>query len=81
MIGALLDPARAAANSRNRLPDIWRRFREQLGRTILLGLELLVATDIICTVAVTPTFSSVLVLALADPAAMGPSEPSWPSRG
>ena len=35
-----------------------------LGRAILLGLELLVAADIIKTVAVTPTLESVLVLAI-----------------
>jgi len=37
--------------------------RHQLGRSILLGLELLVAADIIRTVAVTPTLESVGVLA------------------
>lgn len=44
--------------------DIYRRYRRSLGRSILLGLELLVAADIIRTVAVTPTFESVGVLAL-----------------
>ncbi|MFI7582894.1 DUF1622 domain-containing protein [Kocuria sp. M1N1S27] len=39
-------------------------FRQRLGRSILLGLELLVAADIIHTVAITPTFTSVGVLAL-----------------
>jgi uncharacterized membrane protein len=43
--------------------DVYRRYRRQLGRSILLGLELLVAADIIRTVAVTPTVRSVLVLA------------------
>jgi uncharacterized membrane protein len=38
-------------------------FRRQLGRAILLGLEFLVAADIIRTVAVTPTWQSVVVLA------------------
>jgi uncharacterized membrane protein len=37
-------------------------FRRRLGRAILLGLEFLVAADIIRTVAVTPTWESVLVL-------------------
>ncbi len=36
----------------------FRRFRQRVGRAILLGLELLVAADIIRTVAVTPTFRS-----------------------
>lgn len=39
-------------------------FRQNLGRTILLGLELLVAADIVRTVAVEPTLESVAVLAL-----------------
>lgn len=43
--------------------DVYRRFRRFLGRSILLGLELLVAADIIRTVAVTPTLDSVAVLA------------------
>ena len=37
--------------------------RESMGRAILLGLELLVAGDIIRTVAVDPSFTSVGVLA------------------
>ncbi|MEP6979487.1 MAG: DUF1622 domain-containing protein [Nakamurella sp.] len=44
--------------------DTYRRFRQQLGRSILLGLELLVAADIIRTVAITPTLTSVAVLAV-----------------
>jgi uncharacterized membrane protein len=48
---------------RGRYP-IYDRSRRVLGRAILLGLELLVAADIIKTVAVTPTLDSVLVLAI-----------------
>ncbi|WP_049822282.1 DUF1622 domain-containing protein [Arthrobacter sp. H41] len=44
--------------------DVYEQYRRRLGRSILLGLELLVAADIIRTVAVTPTFESVGVLAL-----------------
>lgn len=39
-------------------------FRRTLGRSVLTGLELLVAADIIRTVAVEPTLNSVLVLGL-----------------
>jgi uncharacterized membrane protein len=42
----------------------FQRARSRLGRAILLGLELLVAGDIIRTVAVPPTFTSVGVLAI-----------------
>ena len=43
---------------------IYRRFRQQLGQAILLGLELLVAGDIIRTVAAQPTLTSVAILAI-----------------
>lgn len=42
----------------------YRRYRQGIGRAILLGLELLVAADIIRTVAVDPTFRSAGVLAI-----------------
>lgn len=42
----------------------YRDLRADLGRAILLGLEFLVAADIIGTVAVEPTFQSLGVLAL-----------------
>lgn len=42
----------------------YRRLRQDTGRGILLGLEFLVAADIIRTVAVTPTLEGVLVLGL-----------------
>ncbi|MGV8896926.1 MAG: DUF1622 domain-containing protein [Rhodoglobus sp.] len=44
--------------------SVYRSYRQLLGRSILLGLEFLVAGDIIRTVAVTPTFESVGVLAI-----------------
>ena len=39
-------------------------FRRTLGRSILAGLELLVAADIVRTVAIEPTLENVLVLGL-----------------
>lgn len=42
----------------------YRDYRRGLGQGLLLGLELLVAADIIRTVAVTPTLESVAVLAV-----------------
>jgi uncharacterized membrane protein len=45
------------------LAEAYRDYRQHLGRAILLGLEFLVAGDIINTVAVDPTFRSVGVLA------------------
>ena len=43
---------------------VYRSYRQGLGRAILLGLEFLVAGDIIRTVAVDPSFQSAGVLAL-----------------
>ncbi len=44
--------------------EVYRSYRRGVGRAILLGLELLVAADIIRTVAVSPSFRSVGVLAI-----------------
>jgi uncharacterized membrane protein len=41
-----------------------RLYRERLGRTLLVGLEVLVAADIVRTVALDPTLESVAVLGL-----------------
>lgn len=43
---------------------LYRMYRRRLGQAILLGLELLVAADIVGTVAVEPTLRSVGVLGL-----------------
>ncbi len=42
----------------------FRHFRQKVGRSILLGLELLVAADIIRTVSEEPTLQGVLVLGM-----------------
>ena len=47
---------------RSLFPEAYSALRRSLGRAILLGLEILVAADIIRTVAVEPTFDSVIVL-------------------
>jgi uncharacterized membrane protein len=43
---------------------VYRSFRQKLGRAILLGLEFLVAADIIRTVSEVPTLEKVIVLAI-----------------
>lgn len=60
--GALLAVALTIAKARQEEGGAYEFFRRRLGRAILLGLEFLVAADIIRTVAVTPTGESVLVL-------------------
>ena len=63
VIGGLAAAVAAGLRITQHQPQVYRRLRQQLGRTILLGLELLVAADIIRTVAITPTVHSVVVLA------------------
>jgi uncharacterized membrane protein len=62
VVGVLAATVLAGAGARGGVPGGYRRYRQRLGRSILLGLELLVAADIIRTVAVTPTLTSVAVL-------------------
>jgi uncharacterized membrane protein len=46
------------------LDDCYRRFRSDFGKAILLGLEFLIASDIVGTVAIGPTFRDLGILAL-----------------
>ena len=43
---------------------VFRTFRNRLGRAIILGLELLVAADILRTISTEPTLQQVLVLGI-----------------
>jgi uncharacterized membrane protein len=63
-LGILIATGRLARQLASRCPaeEIYNRYRQTVGRAILLGLELLVAGDIIRTVAIRPTFTSVGVL-------------------
>ncbi|MFC0679992.1 DUF1622 domain-containing protein [Lysobacter korlensis] len=63
VVGALIASVLALGRLAKREELVYRRYRQSLGRAILLGLELLVAADIIRTVAVAPTLESVAVLA------------------
>jgi uncharacterized membrane protein len=60
-IGAFALFARAAAR---RAPDAYQQLRENLGRVILLGLEVLIIADIIRTIVVEPSLESVGVLGI-----------------
>lgn len=63
VVGGIAATAAAGWRAVQHQSQVYQRLRQQLGRSILLGLELLVAADIIRTVAVTPTLQSVAVLA------------------
>jgi uncharacterized membrane protein len=60
--GALITFLRQLLSSRSKEEAVGT-FRSDLGRAILLGLEFLVAADIINTVAIEPTLQSLAVLA------------------
>jgi uncharacterized membrane protein len=62
--GLAIATLRYAAYRRSAVASPYQRYRQDLGRAILLGLEVLVAADIVRTVAFTPTMDSVLVLAM-----------------
>jgi uncharacterized membrane protein len=63
IVGCLIAMVRYGGAS-PRDESAYRALRRGLGRAILLGLELFVAGDIIRTVTVTPTFTTVGVLAI-----------------
>lgn len=64
VVGMLLATVLAVIRISCRQADVYRGYRRRVGRSILLGLEFLVAGDIIRTVAVAPTYASVGVLAV-----------------
>ena len=49
---------------RLRVADAYERYKTQLGKSLLLGLELLVAADVIRTVTLEPTMQNILMLAV-----------------
>ena len=51
-------------HSRARVADAYQRYKIQLGKSLLLGLELLVAADVIRTVTLEPTMQNILMLAV-----------------
>lgn len=64
IVGALVAVALAAAGLGRKAAPVaaFRALRQNLGRAILLGLEFLVAADIIRTVSTVPTLRQVAVL-------------------
>ena len=62
-VGALVVAAVAVAKPETR-GGAYTQLRRNLGRAILLGLEVLIIGDIVRTIVVDPTFESVAVLGL-----------------
>ncbi len=63
VVGIVVETVRFLWRLRTGIGNQYRAYRQGVGRAILLGLEFLVAGDIIGTVALTPNFASVGVLA------------------
>ena len=64
VVGALLASVVFVRDLRGDFQEAYQGYRGNLGRAILLGLEFLVAGDIVGTVVVDPTFESLGVLGL-----------------
>ena len=62
--GALVATARLLVHRAHNIGNYYSSYRQDIGRAILLGLEFLIAGDIIRTVVVAPTIQNVLVLGL-----------------
>lgn len=62
--GAIVATARLIIRRMQRTGNYYSFYRQDIGRAILLGLEFLIAGDIIRTVVVAPTMQNVAVLGL-----------------
>ena len=61
-LGLLFALYKAILSIRNFTHGVYVEIRQAVGRSILLGLEVLIAADIMATVVTKPTLNSVLVL-------------------
>ena len=64
VVGAIIAMGRFIINRHGEAGQSFSRLRLDLGQAILLGLEFLIAGDIIRTVVVAPTLENVLILGL-----------------
>lgn len=66
IVGAIVMAAVSGSRTRTdaERSDIFSAYKRRMGRGLLLGLELLLAADIIGTVALTPTLESLAALGL-----------------
>ena len=63
-VGSLLSLARFILRGKAHFNESYRLLREDVGRAILLGLEFLIAGDIIRSVVVDPTIENILTLGM-----------------
>jgi uncharacterized membrane protein len=60
--GIIYATVRQLFHQRQQVSDAYTRFKHRIGKALLLGLEFLVAADIIRTVALSPTLRNVAML-------------------
>ncbi|SKB74438.1 Uncharacterized membrane protein [Salegentibacter holothuriorum] len=63
-LGSLYAIGKFMFSMRNRKPVTYIELRQSVGKSILLGLEILIAADIMATVVTKPTLKSVSILGL-----------------
>ena len=64
MIAIVHGTIRYLFHLKREIGDAYQQFKAQLGKALLLGLEFLVAADIIRTVALEPSLQNVMILGL-----------------
>jgi uncharacterized membrane protein len=64
LIATIFGTLRYVFHFLGRVPESYEHYRGQLGKSLLLGLQLLVAADVVRTVALQPTLENVVVLGL-----------------
>ena len=64
LVATLFGTLRYVFHLLSRVPESYEHYRAQLGKSLLLGLQLLVAADVVRTVALQPTLENVVVLGL-----------------
>jgi uncharacterized membrane protein len=62
LVGIVYGIGRYFFHQMEKVGDAYKRFKDQIGKALLLGLEFLVAADIIRTVALSPTLRNIAVL-------------------
>jgi uncharacterized membrane protein len=62
IVGIIYGIGRYFFHQMEKVGEAYKRFKDQIGRALLLGLEFLVAADIIRTVALSPTLRNIAML-------------------
>ncbi len=62
LVGIIYGIGRYFLHQKQQVTNAYKHFKDQIGKALLLGLEFLVAADIIRTVALSPTFQNIAML-------------------